>query len=105
MTASPSASNFRAIFLTAQKEYEKKTKTDLHTHPLAIQIQSCQSSSDILAVLHDKANEFDQSRSHNDRLSNWLDPTINVLYAFSSTVVQGVGLVSLNWSSLSTVCI
>src|SRR6266702_1459383 len=56
-------------------------------------------SSDILAVLHDKANEFDQSRSHNERLSSWLNPTINVLYAFSATLGEGVGLVKLKWST------
>jgi len=100
---STSSSNFRNIFVAALKEYEKKTKTDLHTHPLATQLQSCNSSSDVLAVLHDKVNEFDQSRSHNERLSRWLNPTINVLYAFSATLGEGVGLVSLNWSTLSTV--
>jgi hypothetical protein len=85
------------------KAYEKKTKTDLLTHPLASQLQSCNSSSDILAVLQDKVNDFDKSRSHNERLSNWLSPTINVLYAFSATVGQGVGLVSLNGSTLPTI--
>ncbi|KAH8986082.1 hypothetical protein EDB86DRAFT_3246207 [Lactarius hatsudake] len=53
-STSTSSSNFRAVFVSALREYEKKTKTDLHTHPLATQLQSCQSSSDILAVLHDK---------------------------------------------------
>ena len=79
--------------------YEKKTKTDLLTHPLATQLQSCNSSSDILAVHLDKVNELDSSRRHNERLSSWLSPTISVLYAFSATLGQGVGLVSLNWSS------
>jgi hypothetical protein len=78
------------------KSYEKKTKTDLHTHPLATRLQSCDSSGDILAVLHDKVNEFEKSRSHNERLLSWLNPTINVLYAFSATLGQGVGLVGLN---------
>ena len=91
--------HFRTIFVAAIKAYEKKTKTDLHTHPLATQLQSCNSSSDILAVLLDKVNEFYQSRSHNERLSRWLGPTINVLYAFSVTLGQGIGLVSLNWST------
>ncbi|KAH9028687.1 hypothetical protein EDB85DRAFT_2147778 [Lactarius pseudohatsudake] len=85
-----STSNFRALFVSALTEYEKKTKTDLHTHPLSTQLQSCQSSSDIIAVLHDKVNEFDQSRSHNERLSSWLAPTINVLYAFSATLGEGI---------------
>ncbi|KAH9175533.1 hypothetical protein EDB89DRAFT_1882677, partial [Lactarius sanguifluus] len=92
-STSTSSSNFRAVFVSALREYEKKTKTDLHTHPLATQLQSCQSSSDILALLHDKVNEFDQSRSHNERLSSWLGPTINVLYTFSATLGEGVGLI------------
>src|SRR6266702_4057790 len=102
-TTTTSTSNFRTIFVAALKAYEKRTKTDLLTHPLATQLQSCNSSSDVLAVLHDKVNEFDQSRSHNERLSSWLNPTINVLFAFSATLGEGVGLVSLNWSTLSTV--
>jgi hypothetical protein len=93
-TSSAASSNFRNIFVAAVKAYEKKTKTDLLTHPLATQLQSCNSSSDILGVLHDKVNEFDQSRSDNGRLSSWLNPTINVLYAFSATLGGGVGLVS-----------
>src|ERR1700761_3173616 len=101
MSQSPStpksSSHFRTIFVAAINAYEKKTKTDLLTHPLATQLQSCNSSSDILAVLHDKANELDESRTHNERLSSWLDPTINVLYAFSATLGQGIGLVSFNW--------
>ncbi|KAH8978233.1 hypothetical protein EDB92DRAFT_606927 [Lactarius akahatsu] len=92
-STSTSSSNFRAVFVSALIEYEKKTKTDLHTHPLVTQLQSCQSSSDILSVLRDKVNEFDQSRSHNERLSSWLGPTINVLYAFSATLGEGVGLI------------
>jgi ribosomal protein S8 len=92
-TASASSSNFRTIFVAAIRAYEKKTKTDLLTHPLATQLQSCSSSSDILAVLHDKVHDFDQSRSDNERLSSWLNPTINVLYAFSATLGGGVGLV------------
>jgi hypothetical protein len=95
-STSTSSSNFRTIFVAAIKEYEKKTKTDLHTHPLSTRLQSCNSSSDILAMLHDKVNEFDESRSHNERLSRWLNPTINVLCAFSGTVAQGAGLVSPN---------
>ncbi|KAF8259632.1 hypothetical protein EI94DRAFT_1009252 [Lactarius quietus] len=91
-TSTPSP-HFRTIFVAAVEAYEKKTKTNLHTHPLATQLQSCNSSSDILKVLHDKVNEFDKSRSHNERLSRWLNPTINVLYAFSATLGQGVGLI------------
>ena len=84
------------------KAYEKKTKTDLHMHPLATELQSCNSSSDILTVLLDKVNEFEKIRGHNERLSSWLSPTINVLNAFSSVVSQDFGLVSLNESTFPT---
>jgi hypothetical protein len=96
MSQTTPTSNFRTIFVAAMKAYEKKTKTDLLTHPLATQLQSCNSSSDILAVLHETVNKFDESRNHNERLSSWLNPTINVLYAFSATLGGGVGLVRFN---------
>ncbi|KAN0130231.1 hypothetical protein V8E53_011988 [Lactarius tabidus] len=88
-----STSNFRTIFVAALEKYREKTKTDLLTHPLATQLQSCHSSSDILAVLNDKVDELDKSRRQNERLSSWLNPTINVLYAFSATLGGGVGLI------------
>ena len=93
-SASTSSSNFQSIFNAALKAYEKKTKSDLLAHPLAAQLQACKSPGDILAVLQEKVKEFDQSRGANERLSQWLDPTINVLYSFSATLGAGVGLVS-----------
>ena len=92
-SASTSSSNFQSLFNTAIKAYEKKTKKDLLAHPLAAQLQACKSPGDISVILQDKVNEFDQSRSADERLSRWLNPTINVLYAFSATLGGGVGLV------------
>ena len=92
-TSTPS-SNFQSIFNAALKAYEKKTKKDLLAHPLAAQLQACKSPGDILAVLQDKVDELDQSMSADERLSQWLNPTINVLYSFSATIGAGVGLVS-----------
>ena len=100
--SSKCSSHFRTIFFAAMKAYEKKTKTDFHMHPLATELQSCNSSSDILTVLLDKVNEFEKIRGHNERLSSWLSPTINVLNAFSSVVSQDFGLVSLNESTFPT---
>jgi hypothetical protein len=93
-SSSTSSSNFQFIFDAALKAYEKKTKRDLLAHPLAAQLQACKSPSDIIVVLQDKVKEFDESRSAGERLSRWLNPTINVLYAFSATLGGGVGLVS-----------
>ena len=92
-TSSPN-SHWQSIFDAALKAYEKKTKKDILVHPLASQLQACKSPGDILAVLQDKVDEFDQSRSADERLSQWLNPTINVLYSFSATIGAGIGLVS-----------
>jgi hypothetical protein len=91
--ASTSSANFQPIFNAALKAYEKKTKNDLLAHPLAAQLQACNSPDDILAILQDRVKELDQSRSADERLSRWLNPTINVLFTFSSALGAGVGLV------------
>ncbi|KAI0000832.1 NACHT domain-containing protein [Russula compacta] len=88
-----SSSNFQFIFNNALKEYERKTKKDLLAHPLAAQLQACSSPTAILAVLQQQVQQLDQSQTTDDRLTRWLDPTINVLYAFSGTLGEGVGLV------------
>ncbi|KAH9016649.1 hypothetical protein EDB83DRAFT_225666 [Lactarius deliciosus] len=88
-----SSSNFRAIFYASIKEYEKKTKNDLLVHPLMAQLQTCNSPTDILAVLHTQVQQFEQSTSGDDKLTRWLNPTVNVLYAFSAALGEGVGLV------------
>ena len=94
-TASSSSQNFQLIINNALDKYKKRTGNDLLAHPLAAQLQSCDSPSAILAALQQQIQWLDQSRSSDDRWSRWLDPTINVVYALSSTVGAGVGLVCL----------
>ncbi|KAH9046707.1 hypothetical protein EDB84DRAFT_632990 [Lactarius hengduanensis] len=91
--ASSSHSNFQSIFHASLNAYEKQTKKDLLSHPLAVQLHNCDSPTAILTVLQDQVREFEQSRSVDERLTKWLDPTVNVLYAFSATLGEGVGLV------------
>jgi hypothetical protein len=87
-----SSSNFQLIIENALKVYRKRTKTDLLLHPLAARIQTCDTPSDILAVLQEQLQGLDQSRSADDRWTKWLDPTIHVLLTFSGAVGT-VGLV------------
>jgi hypothetical protein len=88
-----STSNFQLAFNNALKAYQKRTKRDLLAHPLAAQLQACDSPSAILDVLQ-QVQGLDQSRS-GDRWINLLEPTVSVLYALSGTLGEGVGLVSL----------
>ena len=92
-----SSSNFQSIFNAALESYEKTTKNKLLAHPLAAQLQSCDSPAAILSVLKNLVQQSDQSSSTDQRLRNWLDPTVNVLYTFSATLGGGVGLVTLKF--------
>ena len=93
--ASTSSSNFQLVINNALKAYEKRTKNDLLAHPLASQLLSCDSPGDIIAVLQQQVQGLDQSQSSDDRWTKWVDPTVNILYALSGTLGEGVGLVSL----------
>ena len=93
-TAAPASSpNFQLIFNNALEAYKKRTKNDLLAHPLAAQLKTCNSPSDVLRVLQQQVEQLNQSRNNDGRLTKWLDPTVNVLYAFSGALGEGVGLV------------
>jgi len=98
--ASSSSSNFQSIFDASLQSYNNKTKNKLLDHPLATQLQSCDSPNSVLSVLQDLIQQFDQRRTSDERLRNWLNPTVNILYTFSATLGEGVGLVSLSLLSL-----
>ncbi|KAH9969702.1 hypothetical protein BC827DRAFT_1262912 [Russula dissimulans] len=92
-TSTSTSPNFQSVLNAALEKYENKTKNKLLTHPLAAQLQSCNSPAEILSVLEGLVRKFDQRRASNDKLQSWLNPTVNVLYAFSATLGAGVGLV------------
>ena len=96
----PKTPNFQPIFEKALNEYRKKTGKDLTAHPLAAQINGCNSPEAILNVLERIASELNQSQSNDERLSKWLNPTVNILSALSATLGQGAGMVSYSAGSL-----
>ncbi|KAH9037502.1 hypothetical protein EDB85DRAFT_2273400, partial [Lactarius pseudohatsudake] len=87
-----SSTDFKTIFGAALQAYNKQTKKDLASHPLATQLQSCDSPGAILSILRTQVQAFDRSQSTDEKLTRWLDPTVNVLYAFSAILGEGVGL-------------
>ena len=99
MSAGPSTStsnsNFLSVFNAALESYKRKTKKDLSSHPLLPKLQSCDSPEAILTVLREQIPVFNQSQNGDDRLTKWVSPTVNVLYAFSATLGQGVGIVCI----------
>jgi hypothetical protein len=93
-STSTSSTNFETNFSAALKEYKKQTKKDIASHPLSTQLKSCDSSSAVLAILRTQVQDFDQSQGANEKWTKWLDPIVNVLFAFSATLANSVGVVS-----------
>ena len=90
---SSTGTSIKTIIADALEEYKKKTNTDLTSHPLAAELKSCKSTSDILAILRAQVQTFDKTQSPDEKLTKWLDPTVHVLYAFSAVLGSAVGLV------------
>ena len=93
-TTTTSSTNFQLIVDNALKAYEKRTKIHLLSHPLAVELQDCNSLSAILAVLHRQAQGLDLSPSSDDRWTKWLNPTVNVLHMLSHSLGEAVSPVS-----------
>jgi hypothetical protein len=90
-----SNSNYQHIFSAALESYKKRTGKDLTASPLLPTLETCNSPDAVIALLREQIPGFDQSRGDNDseRLSNWLNPTVNVIVAFSGTIGDSVGQV------------
>jgi len=95
-TSTPS-SDFKSILdaalIHALSEYKKKTGKELLDHPLATEVQRCDSVDGILAILQGQAREVQQSRDGDQRLMKWISPVVDVLYPFSVTLGGVAGLV------------
>ena len=104
-SAATSSSNFQLIINNALDTYRKRTKNDPLTHPLAAQLQTCSTPAAILAVLQEQVQGLDQSQRGDERWSKWLDPTVNVLFAFSATIGAGVNLVFRRACFSSEICV
>jgi len=95
MSTVTSRSNFDSVFNSALHAYKERIKLDLATHPLLSRLQICDSPDAVLTILREQIFAFNQSQGGDERLTNWLVPTVNVLYAFSATLGEGVGMVSI----------
>jgi len=92
--ASTSTNNFAAIFNTASAEYQRVTGKHLDTHPIAAQLETCDSPKAVSDLLRTQAQAFIKFRKGNEKLMTWLDPIVHVLFTFSATLGEGIGPVS-----------
>jgi hypothetical protein len=94
-TTDLSTTNFTAIFDAALNEYKKLTKQDLATHPFAAAFENSNSPDSVMNVFRKQAHAFHQFRKGDDKLMEWLTPIVNILFKFSGTLGEGIGLVSV----------
>ena len=85
-TASTS-SNFEVLFSAALEKYTKQTGKNLRNHPLASEVDSCDSPDSTLRIFQEQAKAFDEFRRGDTKLFKWLKPVVNVLHALSTNEV------------------
>ncbi len=93
-SASTSTTNFTAIFNAASAEYQRVTGKHLVTHPFAAQLDTCDSPKAVSDLLRTQAQAFNKFRKGDEKLMAWLDPIVHILFTFSATLGEGIGLVS-----------
>jgi hypothetical protein len=92
-----STANFTTIFDAASNEYKTLTKQDLETHPFAAAFENSNSPDSVMNIFRKQAKAFDEFRNGDDKLIAWLTPIVNILFTFSGTLGEGVGLVSIQF--------
>lgn len=93
-TTDLSTANFAAIFDAASNEYKTLTKKDLETHPFAVAFANSNSPDSVMNVFRKQAKVFDKFRKGDDKLMAWLTPIVNILFIFSGTLGESIGIVS-----------
>jgi len=97
MASQSGSARFQALFESALREYEKKTGVTLAEHSLAKELQNCDSVDAITALLHDRAQTFNDYRE-NDRILKLIRTTVSILTPLSSaaSLADAIGVVRQN---------
>jgi hypothetical protein len=82
-----------ASFEAALHDYEAQTGMRLIEHPLARQLESCNSVESITAVLQEQARDLTEFRRDEDKVMKPLKRVVHVLHVFSTNLVCRVVLV------------
>jgi hypothetical protein len=89
-----SRSRLQVIFEAALEAYEKQTGMKLIDHPLARQLENCNSVQSITAILEKQARAFSRFRGDDGKVMKSLKSAVHVLYGLSTTILgEGIGLV------------
>ena len=85
-------SDFKSILDEALRKYKEKTGNRLFDDPLADKLQRCNSIDTLKAIFQSQAEAF-QSKGGDEKLMNFIGPTVNVLCTFFYTLGRVAGIV------------
>jgi hypothetical protein len=87
-------SQFEALFESALQDYEKQTGIPLDKHPLAEQLQNCQSVDSVTTLLQEQARAFNEFRG-SDKIMKSLKSVVSALSRVSAVanLGQDIGMV------------
>jgi fungal STAND N-terminal Goodbye domain len=88
----PSDSMLQSLFDTALRDYEEQTGMKLIEHPLARQLENCNSVESITAVIQEQARAFTELRRDEDKVMKPLERVVQVLHMLSTNLVRWVAL-------------
>jgi hypothetical protein len=94
MSGQSGSSNLQVLFEAALQDYEEQTGIALAKHPLAEQLQNCDSVESVTAILRDQTQAFSEFRGK-DKVMKPLKNTVSILYKLSAAADFGeaIGLV------------
>jgi hypothetical protein len=95
MTDPPGPSHVRALFEAALQDYEKQTGITLAKHPLAGQLENCNSVESVTAILNEQARAFSEFRG-SDKVTKLLKNVVSssCMLSACADLGQSIGLVS-----------
>jgi hypothetical protein len=91
----PSSSTLESLFQAALQRYEEQTGEKLINHPLAQELDQCNSVESITAVLQEKAQAFDEFRRVESKVTKPLKGIVHILHTLSTntTLRKAISLV------------
>ena len=92
MSHPSSPSTLQLLFDVALRDYEKQTGTKLVDHPLAKQLEICNSVDSITAFLQDQARAFREFRGEDGKAMRFFRHVVHVLYTLSTNTALGEGI-------------
>ena len=94
MTDRLESSHLQVLFEAALQDYQKQTGVALATHPLAEQLQNCDSVESVTAIFREQTQAFSEFQDK-DKVLKPLKKAVSVLNKLSTTANFGmdIGLV------------